>query len=657
MTPTTPLTLHWRDPQTGESQVQTAVYPLTIGRSPDNTIQLNSSFVSSHHLRIEDNDRQAWLRDLGSRNGTKLNGKLVGKTAVLLTTPSHIEIGPYSLHLTQPPGDGRTATLTNLLDPATLAAIRQSYQQPAPALAFSSASDALEATSNHEPTPLPPIFQQRVVPLAALNQPYESKTYLSVGGGLGSFAWINHLVVYGADPSDILTIGFEPKPYGRYQRLCRNSQIPDHERLRSNSDSCPDNLWGWPGYGVREIWGAVKNGRFSHAATIGWQLFNEPYIQTYTPVAGHVFAAIDREAERIGWGQLWRHGRVRAIRQTDDGRYLVAYTHLRDGQPDQHRLVVCRYLHLAVGYPGVRFLPDLQAYRAQSGDFRRVVNAYEAHDHVYDALAQQGGTVLIRGRGIVASRIIQRLHELRAQHGSPIAILHLMRQPLAEGQQFDHAQREVSNHWEFQPFNWPKAAWGGDLRQQLEQASDEERKELLACWGGTTTADRHDWRRMVDDGLREGWYEIRFGAVQGVEAAENGRLSLTLQRDTTLTHQTSLEADFIIDATGLEAGLESNGLLRDLVNQYDLPRNARGGLQVSNAFEVEALRHGEGRVYASGIVTLGGPFAAVDSFLGLQFAALRSVDQLTAVRATGLRRLDGLRSLNQWTRWAIGAKP
>ncbi|MCA9998058.1 MAG: FHA domain-containing protein, partial [Anaerolineales bacterium] len=92
MTPTPPLTLHWRDPLTGESRVQTAVYPLTIGRSPDNTIQLNSSFVSSHHLRIEDSDGQAWLQDLGSRNGTRLNGKLVGKTAVLLTTPSHIEI-------------------------------------------------------------------------------------------------------------------------------------------------------------------------------------------------------------------------------------------------------------------------------------------------------------------------------------------------------------------------------------------------------------------------------------------------------------------------------------------------------------------------------------------------------------------------------------
>ena len=69
------------------------------------------------------------------------------------------------------------------------------------------------------------------------------------------------------------------------------------------------------------------------------------------------------------------------------------------------------------------------------------------------------------------------------------------------------------------------------------------------------------------------------------------------------------------------------------------------------------MRNGDGRVFASGVITLGGPYAAVDSFLGLQYAALRSVDSLTALRAAGLRRLDGFRSLAQWTRWAIGAKP
>ncbi len=42
------------------------------------------------------------------------------------------------------------------------------------------------------------------------------------------------------------------------------------------------------------------------------------------------------------------------------------------------------------------------------GDFHSVVNAYENHEQVYDHLRKHGGLVLVRGRGIVASRILQR---------------------------------------------------------------------------------------------------------------------------------------------------------------------------------------------------------------------------------------------------------
>ncbi|HEY9614206.1 MAG TPA: hypothetical protein V6C93_33005, partial [Allocoleopsis sp.] len=67
----------------------------------------------------------------------------------------------------------------------------------------------------------------------------------------------------------------------------------------------------------------------------------------------------------------------------------------------------------ATGYPAIKFLPDLQAYREKTQDFKSVVNAYEPHDHVYQYLEQYGGTVMIRGRGIVASRIVQRVYEAR----------------------------------------------------------------------------------------------------------------------------------------------------------------------------------------------------------------------------------------------------
>ena len=55
-------------------------------------------------------------------------------------------------------------------------------------------------------------------------------------------------------------------------------------------------------------------------------------------------------------------------------------------------------------------------------------------------------------------------------------------------------------------------------------------------------------------------------------------------------------------------------------------------------------------MYASGAMTLGGPYAGVDSFLGLQYAALRAADDMAAVGA--LPRIGPLRSARGWWGWA-----
>jgi len=57
------------------------------------------------------------------------------------------------------------------------------------------------------------------------------------------------------------------------------------------------------------------------------------------------------------------------------------------------------------------------------------------------------------------------------------------------------------------------------------------------------------------------------------------------------------------------------------------------------------------------VMTLGGPHAVVDSFLGLQYAALRSVEDLLAQHAPGLRSLTPIRSFSQWFRWIQGVQP
>ncbi len=653
------IRLTWMDPATGNEADYRAELPITIGRNKANNIVLNSRQVSRTHARIERSNGSIVLLDQQSRNGTRVGVERI--TQATLQEGDSFQIGPFTFQV-DPSVDTANGHAATLFQKPTAGDTPAAEPQIAVTLAFNQVDDILlpfTPPPRAEYTFPPACFDQAQVSLQDIERtglPISETTYLAIGGGLGSFIWVDHLLIFGVKPDQVAAIGLEAKPHSRYERLCRFSQIPHHERLRSNAESCPDNIWGWPGYASREAWHALSRGDIGNAVTVGWQVFGEPTLaQTYTPQAGNVFAAIERETRRIGWSHIWQYGHVKAIRKTDDGRYVVAYSHTSPDKGTQHKLMLAQYVHIAVGYPGVRFLPDLQSYRESTGDFQTVVNAYEEHEHVYEHLRAHGGTVLLRGRGIVASRIMQRLYEIRAQNPN-INILHLMRSPVAMGHQFRRARRTVEHHWEYQPFNWPKACWGGALRNVLEKADEQQRDELLNDWGGTTTARRKDWRQIIERGLREGWYQIRFGTVKQVERHQDRLLTL-LHGQGTIKDETRLWADFIIDCTGLEAEVERNSLLKDLVDHYDLERTLKGRLKVANDFEIIRMRNGSGRIYASGAMTLGGPTAAVDSFLGLQYAALRSVDALVAVRAPGLRTLNGLRSLIQWARWAGGVHP
>ena len=50
---------------------------VTVGRAPDNTFHLDDVSVSSHHAHFAPRENGFILKDLGSTNGTKLNGTLV----------------------------------------------------------------------------------------------------------------------------------------------------------------------------------------------------------------------------------------------------------------------------------------------------------------------------------------------------------------------------------------------------------------------------------------------------------------------------------------------------------------------------------------------------------------------------------------------------
>ncbi len=55
----------------------------TIGRLPDNTLQIDNLAVSGHHARIYWDDGHYVIEDLGSLNGTYVNNKRVGQATLI----------------------------------------------------------------------------------------------------------------------------------------------------------------------------------------------------------------------------------------------------------------------------------------------------------------------------------------------------------------------------------------------------------------------------------------------------------------------------------------------------------------------------------------------------------------------------------------------
>lgn len=479
--------------------------------------------------------------------------------------------------------------------------------------------------------------------------------FVTVGGGLGSFVMVDYLRCAGVPASHIRTLTVLDHPWQNYAYLLQSSQVTLDKRIRSDSSSCLDNIWGFPGYAIREAFGA--KGPTDFIAPL-WNVFTENILCDYwTPKSGQVFRSMQREADRIDYWSTRAIGRVHVTRRRHGGGYFTVLT-TESGEDVVYR---SSHVHLAVGYPGLAFLPDLQAYRERFGDTHRVVNAYEPHDHVYEELNRRGGTVIVRGAGITASQVLDRLITDRDRTGQDVTILHLFRTYIEGGHGPSRFMRRRGGHgWAYQGFNWPKSTWGGQGRNLVLRAEGERRAEVLRTMGGTTTPHRHKWQRQLERGRREGFYRMHVGEVQEVVAGTHGTVVTRLRPEASSDNGSvpapiELAANFVIDATGLEADIAEHTLLSDLLVHSGADRNLLGRLDVEPTFEVRGTRAEPGRLYAVGAATLGGYLAGVDTFLGLQIAALEVCDDLA--RQGFCKWLGVGRSTTQWWKWALGRQP
>ncbi len=72
-----------------------------IGRAADNTLVLQDETASAHHARLSFHEGQWWLEDLGSRNGTAVNG-IALEGPLVLTYGDQIAFGRVEFRMEAP---------------------------------------------------------------------------------------------------------------------------------------------------------------------------------------------------------------------------------------------------------------------------------------------------------------------------------------------------------------------------------------------------------------------------------------------------------------------------------------------------------------------------------------------------------------------------
>jgi len=128
---------------------------ITIGRSPKNTLQIDDTKASRRHCLIEKGDGVYRVVDLGSRNGTKVNGRTVD--AQELTKGDRIVTGNATIIVKEIAFPGKTTVPSGSARPKPAAPARPAPRAaaPSPAVEKKAAAGSARVSVPRRPREMP----------------------------------------------------------------------------------------------------------------------------------------------------------------------------------------------------------------------------------------------------------------------------------------------------------------------------------------------------------------------------------------------------------------------------------------------------------------------------------------------------------------------
>jgi pSer/pThr/pTyr-binding forkhead associated (FHA) protein len=164
----------------------------TIGRKPHNDIQIDNLAVSGEHAVIVTILNDSFLEDLGSTNGTLVNGQPIKKH--FLQTNDVVELGKYKLKYINDQSQKSAAPQdfekTMVLRPGAVPKADAPKPSTSQAIPTTGASQPAPSVSASQPTPTAPTAAQPAKPVSAsqgmpamgTSQPMSASQPLAVGG-------------------------------------------------------------------------------------------------------------------------------------------------------------------------------------------------------------------------------------------------------------------------------------------------------------------------------------------------------------------------------------------------------------------------------------------------------------------------------------------